>query len=76
MFSRAAETSLKVFARWEHAAPNTDTSDDANRWLVLGAVLPLNMPQYLRWEVEFHHDNPQGGLPTTNNITTEITLNF
>lgn len=75
-FSRAAETPLTLFARWEYADPNTDTSDDANRRLVAGAVLPLNVPQYLRWALEFRHDSPQGGLPKTNNVTTEIMLNF
>ena len=75
-FSRAAETPLTLFGRWEYSDPNTDTSDDANRRLVVGTVLPINVPQYLRWALEFRHDDPQGGLPKTNNLTTEFWLNF
>ena len=75
-FSRAAETPLTVFGRWEYADPDTDTSDDANRRIVVGAVLPINVPQYLRWALEFRHDAPQGGVAKTNNITTEVMLNF
>jgi cytochrome c5 len=75
-FSRAAETPLTVFGRFEYADPDTDVSDDANRRIVLGTVLPLNVPQYLRWALEYRRDMPQGGLSKTNNITTEIWLNF
>lgn len=75
-FSRAAETPLTLFTRFEYADPDTDVPDDANRRVVLGAVLPLNLPQYLRWAVEYRRDMPQGGLPKTNNIITEMWLNF
>lgn len=75
-FGRAAETPLTLFSRYESVDPNTETSADANRRFVLGAVLPINIPQYLRWALEFRRDFPQGGLPKTNNITTELMLNF
>ena len=75
-FSRAAETPLTLFGRFEYVDPNTDASDDADRRFVIGAVLPLNVPQYLRWALELRRDVPQGGLPKTNNVTTELRLNF
>ena len=75
-FSRAAETPLTVFGRFEYDDPDTDVSDDANRRVVLGSVLPLNVPQYLRLALEYRRDMPQGGLPKTNNVIGEIWLNF
>jgi cytochrome c5 len=75
-FSRAAETPLTVFGRFEYDDPDTDVSDDASRRVVLGSVLPLNVPQYLRLALEYRRDMPQGGLPKTNNIIGEIWLNF
>ncbi len=75
-FSRAAETPLTVFGRFEYVDPNTDVSDDANRRFVGGAVLPLNLPQYLRAAVEYRLDVPQGGLAKTHNVTAELMLNF
>ncbi len=75
-FSRAAETPLTLFGRFEYVDPNTDVSDDANRRLVGGAVLPLNLPQYLRAALEYRLDVPQGGLPKTHNVTAELMLNF
>ena len=73
---RAAETPLTLFGRYEYLDPDTDAPDNANRRFVLGAVLPLNVPQYLRWAVEYHRDAPQGGALKTNNVITQIWLNF
>lgn len=75
-FGRAAETPLTVFGRFEYLDPNTNVSADATRRFVGGAVLPLNLPQYLRAALEYRLDVPQGGLAKTHNVTAELMLNF
>lgn len=71
-----AKAPLALFGRFEFHDPDTEVPDDANRRVVLGAVLPINLPQYLRWAVEYRLDIPQGGAPKTNNLATEFRLNF
>ncbi|MEP7325801.1 MAG: hypothetical protein ABI836_07630 [Gemmatimonadota bacterium] len=75
-FVRDSEPSLTVFSRFESNDPNTQAADDAMRRVVVGAVLPINLPQYFRWAIEYRRDMPQGGLPRTSNVTTELMLNF
>jgi len=70
------KSSLTLFGRFEFLDPNTDVADDANRRFVGGFVLPINLPQYLRWALEYRLDRPQGGAPKTSNITTQFLLNF
>jgi hypothetical protein len=69
-------TPLVLFGRYEFVDPNTQTSNDAVRHFVAGAVVPINLPQYLRWTLEYRQDSPQGGLPKTNDLATELQLNF
>ncbi len=71
-----AKAPVALFGRYEFRDPDTDVPDDANRRFVVGAVVPLNLPQYLRWAVEYRLDSPQGGAPKTNNVATEFRLNF
>ncbi len=70
------QTPLVLFGRYEFVDPNTDVSNDAERHFVAGAVVPINLPQYLRWTLEYRLDSPQGGLPKTNDVATELQLNF
>ncbi len=71
-----ANAPLALFGRFEFHDPDTEVADNANRRFVLGAVLPINLPQYLRWAIEYRLDSPQGGAPKTNNVTTEFQLTF
>lgn len=73
---QGTEPSLTLFGRYERVNPNTAESDQANRRFVAGAVLPINLPQYLRWALEYRRDFPQGGGPTTNAVSTQVWLNF
>lgn len=68
--------SFTVFGRFESLDPNTDTPDDADRRVVLGAVLPVTLPEHLRWAVEYRLDTPQGGAPKTNHLATTVQLFF
>lgn len=70
------KSSLILLGRYEHLDPNTAIAADANQRFVAGLVLPIGLPQYLRWAVEYRLDSPQGGLPKTNNVTMQLLLNF
>ncbi|MEO7237562.1 MAG: hypothetical protein ABIZ96_02985 [Gemmatimonadales bacterium] len=68
---------LTLFARYEFVDPDTDTDEDASRRYVLGSVLPITLPEYLRLAAEYWLDNPQGaGAPKQNNIAAEVMLSF
>src|SRR5262249_42599319 len=66
------KSSLILLGRYEHLDPNTATAGDANQRFVAGVVVPIGLPQYLRWAVEYRLDSPQGGLPKTSNLTTQL----
>ena len=49
-----------LYGRYEYLDPDRALSDDALRRVVLGSVLPVNVPEYLRLGLEYFHDAPQG----------------
>lgn len=68
---------LTIFGRWEYVDPNTRLDDDARRRLVVGGVLPINLPEYLRLAAEFRRDIPQlAALARTSNLALELMLSF
>jgi hypothetical protein len=69
-------TAPTVFGRFEFKDGDTDISDNALRRFVVGGVLPVNVPQYLRLALEYTLDSPQGGLPKRSGVTSEVMLNF
>jgi hypothetical protein len=71
------KSSLTLYGRYEFADPNTDVSDNAKSRFVVGGVLPVNVPEYLRLTAEFAHDQPQAsGAAKTNGFTVQLMLNF
>lgn len=48
-----------MYGRFEVLDPDRSSSDDALRRLVLGSVLPVNVPEYLRLGLEYFRDAPQ-----------------
>ncbi len=75
MFPEAA--SLTLFGRYERVDPNTDVDNDANGRWVLGGVLPVGLPEYLRLALEGAVDVPQlSGAPKKYGLTAEVMLNF
>jgi hypothetical protein len=71
------EALATLFGRFEYTDPNTDLSANASRRFVLGGVVPINIPQYLRLALEYSRDFPQGaGALKTNAVTAELMLNF
>ena len=71
-------SSLTFYGRYEFVDPDADASDDATRRYVLGSLLPVNLPEYLRLNVEFWRDNPQDGTGgvAQNNLAAEVMLTF
>ena len=68
---------LTLFARYEFVDPDTDIGGDANRRYVLGSVLPVTLPEYLRLAAEYWMDDPQGdGAPRQNNVAVEFMLSY
>ena len=49
-----------VYGRYEFLDPNRRLADDALRRVVIGSVLPVNVPEYLRLGLEYFYDTPQG----------------
>lgn len=49
-----------VYGRYEFLDPNRTLSNDALRRIVVGSVLPVNVPEYLRLALEYVFDTPQG----------------
>lgn len=70
-------SNFTVYGRYEFVDPNTSTASDGNTRFVLGAMLPLTLPQYLRATLEYHMDKPQlSGAPKTNALAAQFLLFF
>jgi hypothetical protein len=69
-------SNFTIYGRFEFLDPNTSAASDANRRYVVGAVLPVTLPEYLRAAVEYHLDQPQGGAPKTNAAAAQLLLFF
>lgn len=71
------QQAFTLFGRYEVTRPNTDVSRSGNRRLVLGGVLPINVPEYLRFAAEYTLDQPRPtGSHNRNGVTAEAMLNF
>jgi len=71
------KSSLAVFGRYEFVDPNTDVADNGTTRFVLGGVIPIGLPEYLRFALEGALDSPQNSaLPKKTALTAELMLNF
>ena len=68
---RGGET---MFLRYEQLQPDRGVSQATER-LVAGAVMPINLPEYLRAAVEYRRGFGQGA-PRTNGVAAELQLTF
>lgn len=72
-----AEPALTFFGRYEFIDPDTRTSSDGNHRFVVGAVLPVSLPEHLRLTGEYFMDKPQAsGAPKLNHFAAEVQLIF
>lgn len=51
---------MTLFGRYEVVNPNSGVADQGNTRFVLGSVLPVEMPEYLRFALEYTLDQPKG----------------
>ena len=66
-----------VYGRYESLDPNRSLSDDALRRVVLGSVLPVNVPEYLRIGLEYSLASPQGSdALKRHGLRTELHVAF
>ena len=65
------------YGRYEYLDPQRSEADDALRRMVIGSVLPVNVPEYLRFAFEYFRDMPQlSGSPKRNGFGAEIMIAF
>ncbi len=68
---------LTLFSRYEFVDPDTKVNLNGNRRFVAGGVLPVNLPEYLRFAVEFRRDMPQEAAALRrSNLALEMMLSF
>jgi hypothetical protein len=66
-----------IYGRYESLDPNRTLSDDGLRRFVLGSVLPVNVPEYLRLGLEYFLDTPQGpGALKRQGVNAEVHVAF
>jgi hypothetical protein len=70
------KSNFTLYGRYEFLDPNTSTASDANRRYLVGAMVPVTLPQYLRAALEYHLDQPQGGAAKTNALAAQLLLFF
>jgi hypothetical protein len=71
------KSSLTLYGRYEFLDPNTDVASDGRRRIVAGSLIPVNLPEYLRFNVEYWLDLPQAaGSPKLHHVTGEVMLVF
>ena len=71
------KSSFTLFGRYEYLDPNTDVSNNANHRYVLGGVVPVGLPEYLRLALEGTLDSPQAsGAPKKYGVSAQVMLNF
>ena len=71
------ENYLTFYGRWEYVDPNKNVSDDALTRYVIGGVVPLMTPQYLRMNLEYFHDAPQApGSATRQGVAIEFQATY
>jgi hypothetical protein len=68
---------LTTFSRYDVANPNTDISNSGNNRWMLGTVLPISLPEYLRWAAEYTLDMPRAsGSLKKHGFITELQIAF
>ncbi len=68
---------LTTFTRYEVVNPDTRAVQAGNTRLVFGAVLPVNLPEYLRLAGEYTLDMPRlSGAPRSSGFVAELMFAF
>lgn len=68
---------LTLFGRYEFVDPDTKAAQNGIRRFVLGSVMPVTLPEYLRLALEFRSDRPQDPAVTTRKtVAAQLMLSF
>ena len=71
------QTHFTLYSRYEFLNPDRSVNDAGTKRLVVGGVLPVNVPEYLRLGLEYFHDTPRlSGAPTRQGVFAEAQLAF
>ena len=70
-------STLTAFGRLDYVNSNRDIANTGNTRYVLGGVLPINLPEYLRMAAEYTLDSPHAPASLKRHgLTLEAMLNF
>ena len=68
---------LTLFGRYEVLDPDRSAADASRQRYMVGAVLPINLPEYLRWSVELYRDTfKSAATPERNGLSTQLQFAF
>lgn len=70
-------SNMTLFSRYEFLDPNTDAANKSKTRFVLGGVLPISLPEYLKLSAEFLLDTPKD--PAKKKVTSfkaELMFNY
>ena len=66
-----------IYGRYEFLNPDRNMTDAGTRRVVLGSLLPVAVPEYLRLGLEYFQDQPQlSGAPSRQGVTAEVHVAF
>ncbi len=68
---------LTLLGRYERLNPDENAIDASRKRYLVGAVLPISMPEYFRWSVEVFRDAYQSAsTPQRNGFATRLQVAF
>jgi hypothetical protein len=67
------QNQLVLFGRYEYVNLDRKASDESRQRYMLGAVLPISLPEYLRWSIELYRDTYRAAaIPQRNGLSTQL----
>lgn len=66
-----------LFGRYEFLDPDQDALDASRKRYLVGAVVPISLPEYFRWSVELYRDDYRAvATPQRNGLATRLQVSF
>lgn len=73
----AKGTPLTLFGRYELLAPDRDDADLSRTRALVGAVVPMSLPEYFRWSIELWRDSFEAAaIPERTGLATRLQVSF
>lgn len=68
---------LTLFGRYEMLNPDRDAADASRTRALVGAVVPMSLPEYFRWSVELFRDSyKSAATPQRTGLATRLQVAF